>query len=347
MSTLLDVAHAHQQRRDALAAATAAQATRLFRRLDPQNLDLGWQFIAPMVADTVADAQVTAARQAVRYTNTIATVQDVTTEPATLIPEAFGGVTIEGRELAPELYGAVTATKKLVGAGVAVPAAFRVGAQMMSLIAATVVRDMGRSADSTVAVGKGFTYSVRVINPGACSRCAILAGVKGYRTDFDRHPGCKCSSMPLVDEEDAPEGFHRSPDDYFASLSETEQDRIFTKSGAAAIRLGADPIKVVNARRGAYKTAKKRPDGTFAPARLRPIRIGTKRDGTPLNVYATTEGTTSRGMWGRGQSLTETIRVGDRYRRTSTLRLMPEQIMSMASSPERARELLARYGYLA
>jgi hypothetical protein len=347
MSTLLDVAYDHQQRRDVLAATTAARATRLFRRLDPQNLDMGWQFLAPTIAATVAEAQVTAARQATRYSNAVATLQDVTTEPAALNPAAFGGVTIDGRELTPELYGAVTTTKKLVGAGVAVPAAFRSGAQMMSLLAATVIRDMGRSADSTIAVAKGFTYSVRVINPGACSRCAILAGVKGYRTDFDRHPGCKCSSMPLMDADDAPAGFHRSPDDYFQSLSEAEQDRIFTKSGAAAIRLGADPTKVVNARRGAYKMAKKRPDGSFAPSRLRPIRIGTKRDGSPLNVYATTEGTTSRGMWGRGQSLTETIRVGDRYRRTSTLRLMPEQIMSMASSPERARELLARYGYLA
>ncbi len=40
------------------------------------------------------------------------------------------------------------------------------------------------------------------------------------------------------------------PRKYFASLSSAEQDRVFTKAGAEAIRAGADIAKVVNARRG-------------------------------------------------------------------------------------------------
>jgi hypothetical protein len=150
--------------------------------------------------------------------------------------------------------------------------------------------------------------------------------------------------MPLFDDE-VPPGFFRDTGDYFESLSGAEQERVFTKSGAEAIRLGADPAKVVNARRGAYTAAKKHPDGTFGPSRLRPVQIGVRADGSPLTVYATTEGSTARGAWGRRQTL-NTRDVADRYRRTSTLRLMPEQIMSMASTPERARELLQRYGYL-
>lgn len=40
------------------------------------------------------------------------------------------------------------------------------------------------------------------------------------------------------------------PGDYFESLDRAEQDKIFTKAGAQAIRDRADINQVVNARRG-------------------------------------------------------------------------------------------------
>lgn len=339
-STLSEVADTHQRRRDALASTAAARATRLFRRINPQNLDVGWSLTAEAITATVAAAQVTAARQSVPYTNAVARAQDFHMEPARLVPEAFGGVTKDGRELAPELFTAVTTTKKLIGRGVSVPAAFRAGAAVMQLIAANAVRDMGRSADATIATGKGFAYSVRVINAGACSRCAILAGVKGYRADFDRHPGCRCTSMPLADADTAPDGFYRSPDEYFESLSAAERERIFTKSGAWAIENGADPAKVVNARRGAAGIGyTSRGTGRVTPGRLHPVVIGRNADGSPIQVYATTEGVSARSQWSRS--------LNDNTRRTRQLRLMPEQIQKMAGTPERARELLRTYGYLA
>jgi hypothetical protein len=141
-----------------------------------------------------------------------------------------------------------------------------------------------------------------------------------------------------------PDGFYASPSDYFESLTSAEQERVFTKAGAEAIRAGADPVKVVNARRGAL-TSTKRPDGSYSRASLQPTVIGRRADGTPLTVYATPEGTSARSSWARAQN--DLYKTGDqRYRRTQTLRLMPEQIMSMASTPERAVELLERYGYL-
>lgn len=341
---LLDLARQHQEQLDGIAERAGAVAAREFRKLDPQNLDALWPLVANTATATVSDAQVSAARRATSYTNKVGGAEDATLLRASLNVEAFGGVTREGRELAPELYGAVTTTKKLIGAGVGVPAAFRAGTAMMSLIASNAVRDMGRSADSTIAVGKGFLYSIRVVSAGACSRCAILAGVRGYRTDFERHPGCKCTSMPLTDTGDAPDGFFRSPDDYFESLSPAERERVFTKSGAAAIEAGASPISVVNARRGALSSVK-RADGSYSLARLRPTVIGRKADGSPLTVYSTPEGTSIRGRFGRNAGSFERG-AGDRYRRTSTVRLMPEQIMQMGGTPERTRELLARYGYL-
>lgn len=46
------------------------------------------------------------------------------------------------------------------------------------------------------------------------------------------------------------EGLIQDPYEYFRSLPAAEQDRVFTRSGAAAIRDGADMSRVVNARRG-------------------------------------------------------------------------------------------------
>jgi hypothetical protein len=320
----------------------------MFGKIQAGNLETGWTSVAPGITAVVTAAQITAATQSTAYTNRVSDLLNVDTEPARIVPEAFGGVTREGRQVAPELYAAVTTTKSLIRSGMGVPQAFRAGAGLMSLLAANAVRDMGRAADRTIATGKGFTYSVRVINAGACSRCAVLAGVKGYRADFDRHPGCKCTSMPLKDADAAPEGFFRSPDDYFDSLSQPERERIFTKSGAWAIEHGADPMKVVNARRGATGISyTARGTGRVTPGRLQPITIGRKADGTPLQVYATTEGTTVRSGFARAQSSSTLHRAeGDRYRRTSALRLMPEQILKMSDTPERARELLQRYGYI-
>jgi hypothetical protein len=343
MATLTDLAASRQARLVATSQVAARRALRLWNTIDSADIDRGWDEVAPSIERVVTSAQVTAARQSAAYVQASGELLGAGMAAAAIVPEAFGGATREGRGIAPELYAAATSTKTLIGRGLGVGQAFRFGAAYLSVMAAAIVRDAGRSADGTLSFARGSRFSVRVIQPGACSRCAILAGVKGYRTDFDRHPGCRCTSMPLYDDE-TPDGFFRDTGDYFESLSEAEQARVFTKAGAEAIRLGADPVKVVNARRGALKSVK-RPDGTFSARRLRPVQIGTSKDGSPLLVYATPEGTTARGRWGRGQVVD--IRVGaDRYRVTSTLRLMPEQIMHMASTPEEALELLKKYGYL-
>lgn len=73
--------------------------------------------------------------------------------------------------------------------------------------------------------------------------------------DFKRHPGCDCDAIPLAewdDDEtnDARRDWIFDPGTYFDSLTEDQQDKIFTKAGAQAIRDGADINQVVNARRG-------------------------------------------------------------------------------------------------
>lgn len=85
---------------------------------------------------------------------------------------------------------------------------------------------------------------------------------------------CDCVHIPAA--EDVNGDWSTDPGTYFRSLSIADQDRLFTKAGAEAIRRGADMNQVVNAREGV----------TVAQA------FGQQ-------VQATTVGTTRRGLAGQ------------------------------------------------
>jgi len=343
MSLSRDVALAHQSRRQATANSAVVSALKLWRLMNPQELDAGWAAIAPQLVSTVTAAQVTAATQATPYMAAVDRYYGASSA-AELVPEAFGGIVLSGSEVGPEMFGAV-ATAKTLTSSVGAARAFEMGAASLASIVAAAIQDMGRQADNTLAVGKTYIRYVRVVNPGACSRCAILAGKASYRVAFKRHPRCRCTTWPIPvgSNPKTPESIFDSPEDYFDSLSKAEQDRVFTKAGAEAIRNGANPITVVNARRGALSTVA--PNVT---ARLYPTTIGVRADGSPLQVYLTREGTTARGGFGSSElRLTAQAVKEGRYRRTTTVRLLPEQIAVMAGGNQtRWVELLKKYGYL-
>lgn len=351
MVLLADIAERHRAARERLTKATVSDVLRRWRQFDVRDLDLSWDLHAEALVVTVAAAQVKAAGQANPYMRTVAAA---TGDPvgAQVAPAAFSGVTLDGRELGPAMYGAVTHTKDLIGTGRSVADAFTVGASFLATVVSSAVQDMGRQADLTAGVGARRLHYVRVISPGACSRCAILAGAGSSAKAYLRHPSCKCTALPVYDGGPAPKGLFDDAGAYFDSLSPSEQDRVFTKAGAEAIRHGANPSKVVNARRGAYGIGYSGHYGTFISntgmRRLQPVRIGVKPDGSPLQVFMTTEGTTSRGSFGRREiAAFENAKKQGRYRRTTTIRLMPEQIAVMAGGdPDRWVELLRRYGYL-
>jgi len=268
-----------------------------------------------------------------------------------IVPNAFAGVDGSGRSSVGLLHGAVTTTKERIGAGMSPPTAFMTGAAYLAAMAKTAVADLARSSALVSSAGRNYVRYVRVINPGACSRCAILAGSDRFSKPFLRHPSCRCTSVPVRDVSDLPDGLIASPEEYFESLSAAEQDRIFTKAGAEAIRLGADPIQVVGARRGAsgmfYSRAYPAPlNGRRAMQR---VQIGANSDGSPIMGYTTLEGTTKRGVYGRIQlNLSEQFqRVGNaRYSTTRRSRLMPESIIDLTDDVGLRRTLLRDAGYL-
>lgn len=177
---------------------------------------------------------------------------------------------------------------------------------------------------------------------------------------------CDCIHVPAT--EDTSDDLRTNPEDYFESLSHAEQDRVFTKAGAQAVRDGADMNQVVNARRGAVGLS--RAGGRLTREEQRMLRGGRDRgrlqrtDVFGQQVFTTTEGTTTRGVAGRrlreqgagtvreaAETVTRRGRAGDVQRRVSrrrvqTPRLMPESIYEIASSRDEAVRLLRRFGYI-
>jgi hypothetical protein len=148
--------------------------------------------------------------------------------------------------------------------------------------------------------------------------------------------------MPVTDLSESPAGLYSSPDSYFQTLDAVEQDRVFTKAGAAAIRAGADPVEVVTARteaKGIDYNRRVVSPGTLTGSgrRLQRSIIG-YRDGQPVFGYTTGYGTTRRGAIAKN-ARTAGLTAGKR------VRLMPETIIGLTDDPELRRILLRDAGY--
>lgn len=313
MAAVDTVARAHYQRQAALGESTIRRAQALWRGLDVQDLFGTWQTMLPALTKQVAAGQMTAAADSNFYVTQALAAQDVTPTPRGQVnPAALAGIASDGRSIEGLLWTAPLTVRDQLAVGAPVLEALLSGWTNLAMHIGTQIADAGRAADQTalVATPQARTW-VRMIEAGACSRCAVLAGREyKWKADFLRHPRCRCRAIPSAE---AGSDLTTDPKAYFDSLSEAEQNRIFTNAGAEAIRNGADISQVVNARRGMYS----------ATAYGR-------------NVFATREGVTRRGR--AGQS--------DLIRRNGGLRLMPEQIFRDATSREDAIRLLRAYGYI-
>lgn len=345
MATAFQLVQDLHRRRAALSNRTSASVLAAWERIDKNNLDTGWDQLNGEMALAVYDGQLASATLSKPFVDEIVGDQ---APPVLDDPRLYAGVAPDGRAVAPLLYGAVTETKRLTAAGWAVDRAYEAGAAFLAAAVQTMLADAGRNRDMVYGLGRGTRQYIRAVSPNACSRCAILAGIHSSAVAFPRHPNCQCVAVPVTDQSKLSLRRFSSPSSYFDSLSRAEQNKIFTNAGAQAIRDGADIFKVVNARRGAggisYSGAIGRSTTPNSGRRLTPTQIGVKPDGSPLLVYTTREGTTRSGAFARQQ---RELNKQDPSRLTIKTRLMPEQIYRMANGdPDRARELLVRYGYL-
>jgi hypothetical protein len=248
---------------------------------------------AESIATTVAAYQMLAAQQGAAAV------------PATLAEQGISSAAT-AQAVASSLAGFTSAGYPLATMFESIQSAAQLG-----MLVASAVQDAGRNGASIqMAVTPAVDGYVRMLNPPSCSRCAVLAG-KFFRWNqgFERHPQCDCRHIPT--SENRAGDLTTDPQAYFDSLDPAEQDRIFTKAGAQAIRDGADIGQVVNARRG------------MAKAQL----FGRE-------AFHTFEGVTRRGVARKAMGAGRPVR------------LMPESVYALATDRADAVRLLKLYGYI-
>jgi hypothetical protein len=174
-------------------------------------------------------------------------------------PINFAGVASDGRDLERLLRGAIIRVREAQRKGMSDEAARERGRHFLDLVLKTQVADAARAAESvsiTVAdpetpAGKKVQVGyVRMLTPPSCGRCAVLAG-RFYRWNagFLRHPSCDC--FHIVCTVSGSNEILTNPYVYFNSLTEQEQNDLFGKAQAEAIRDGGDISQVVNSARTA------------------------------------------------------------------------------------------------
>lgn len=352
--SLRAVALEHYRARARMARAVEQVAARLWRQVDRRRIADSWAALVPSLLAVLVAAQREAASAADAYVAAALAEQDLpAAAEGRLNVDALVGVASDGRDLEALLQQPALTTLTAIGSGHALDRALGYGQAGIRMIAATQVADAGRVGDQVALTAHPDIPGYRRMLVGkSCSRCVILAGKYfRYNAGFDRHPKCDCIHIPA--REDTADDIRTDPKKYFDSLSREEQDRTFTRAGAEAIRLGADPAQVVNARRSAAGLTPAGARITGDEARM--LRGGRDRGRLEMadvygrQLYVTREGITVRGAAGRNLSARSgaSRREGDRYRSAKAPRLMPESILQIAGSNRaEAIRLLRYHGYL-
>jgi hypothetical protein len=251
--TLEDVARARYAEQVAIGVAAARAAGNAWADLDLADVRNSWiRLIGVRLLRQIEAAQLLVARTAHDYVDrAVAASRRRPARRVRVIPERLVGVASDGRPLPTLLYQPAFTTLRAIEAGKPAREAAALGGTQLDMIVRTTIADTGRTATGIEVAATPTLGYVRMLNPPSCSRCAILAG-RFYRWNagFQRHPRCDCIHVPVT--EDAADDLRTDPQQYFDSLSEAEQRRVFTVAGAEAIRDGADIARVVNARRGMY-----------------------------------------------------------------------------------------------
>ena len=257
--------------------------------VSPNWISETWREQIPVLATRMSALQVEAA------TVTATTNPAVLGQMGSWVPptgfvnvNTFGGFAADGRGLDGLLYSPAVHTKHMLNRGLSVDAALNAGGERLSLIVKTLISDAGRQASGVMVAARPGTGYVRMTSPPSCPDCIILAG-RFYRwnTGFLRHPGCDCVHVPARSNSTAgaiSEGYVDDPYKLFEGLSEADQDLMFGKANAQAIREGADIFQVVNSKRGLSRTGLFTTSGTTRGHAAGLMKPGQRR-ATPELIY--------------------------------------------------------------
>lgn len=243
-----------------------------------------WRDYLVVAAQVVAAGQVVAAREADGYVSRALAEQGVEVEPiARVNPAGFAGMQNGPAPVVDLLDRPRILALDAIGRGAAPAAALATAAQRLQTYTLSLVQDAGRQAVSAGIAARPMVGWRRMVNAPCCERCAILAG-KWFRWNqgFARHPRCDCAHIPAA--EDSPGSVGTDPDALFAS----GRVRGLRGAEARAVADGADPVAVVNARRGAQGMTTT--ESTGRRGRAQRGRL------TPEGVYARAGGDRDRAL---------------------------------------------------
>ncbi len=299
----------HYRAQQRLIAVTAAAVRREWDSIGA-DFDGGWARVGPRIVTLMTAAQIGAARDGSAYVAQALAEQRIASAPegAVNVSSLTGAYSVDGQvlgDLDAALYGAVvharTGTAESLGDRLAL------GRSWLDMMTVTQVADAARAATGIGIAARPRIRYVRMVNPGCCQRCAVLAGKPSRTIAFPRHPGCLCRAVPTG------EGSTRG----LVEAIEPGDVRDLTKAQRQAIADGADMNQVINSHR--FYVSR---EGIYTPAR---------------NGTTTTEGATRRGIAGK--------RLGAEAK-SRARRLSPEGVYATARTREEALELLRQHGYL-
>ncbi len=246
---------AHYKQVRQIQTAMASRLQSMWNAVDPEHIAASWgrQYAASLGA--IKNLQRSAAVSGISYVaSSLAELDDYVSPEHFVNPDGFTGYAPDGRSLRGLLDTGVVKARTVLGQGGDVTLAKQAGFMALQTIAVTMVSDIARQAASVdIAARPGVGYT-RMLNPPSCPDCVILAG-KFFRwnTGFQRHNHCDCCHVPATEKAmrgGEAEGLVLDPYEYFGSLDEAMQNRVFGKANAQAIRDGSDIFQVVNSRRG-------------------------------------------------------------------------------------------------
>ena len=357
----VDIAAAYGRTLTETGSRLALVLTRLWRtRVDPADPVGSWRAARGDAVAAFTAGQTVAAQMADSYVSQALTAQGWSGSAAGAVdPAAFAGTAATGLTLDDLLQIPADRADAAIGAGAPAGPSLQGAESLLVRYARTEVADAGRLAGLVSGVSHGAAGYVRTLRPPSCARCAILAG-RFYRwsSGFQRHPACDCANVPVQNEHDAT-GLTTDPRQAILSgqvhgLSDAEH---------TAIRLGADPSQVVNARDGMYVAGGRSLTTTgttrrgVAGARLLARDMDRARGAPPGGLYRNL--TVSRGelaqaeahygaLMRRGNQFTRHTATGQvaAYRFTRTARASVEEILRTATDREDAIRVLINNGYI-
>lgn len=310
----------------ALKASAVLATRRAWGRVDPADISGSWSELASPLATLLGGLQRRASADGAAMVASVLEEDGTPVSPvAPINAGAVSGFLGQGFPAEDMLELGGVRAKALIANGMKPDAALSAAGVMLTGMVETGMADAGRQGSMLGVLARPKVGYVRMLNPPSCPRCAILAGFPSSRVPFARHPRCDCRAIPTL--EDTGKDYTTDTRAYFESLGQSEQDRLFTKAGARAIRDGADINQVVNARRGMYTV---QTPGSF-------------------KWIATREGTSRRGHGFAAMHNAGWVRPTDGVsgrKNLDRVRLMPETIYQVARSEEHALDLLRKYGYI-